>query len=98
MTALSTHVPAAGTGGPVRGFFESWRGPADVREAAYVAQEQSSVRLAAIAGILLLGLTAGAAVGFADVNALLLAISFTCCAFILLDFRVGVVLLILFMP
>src|SRR5262249_32311504 len=70
----------------------------DVRDDSYGADQQAHVRLAALAGIVLLGLLAGAAVGIADVNGLLIALSLVCCTFILLDFRVGVVLLILLMP
>ena len=98
MTALSTNVPVPGTGGYGRAFRESWRGPADVREDAYVAQQPAHRRLAALLGIALTGLIAGSAVGYAGVNGLLLALSLAGCAFILLDYRVGVVLLILLLP
>src|SRR5215813_3959926 len=91
-------APAGGFARGPHGLFAGLRGPTDVREDAYVADQQAHVRLAALAGIVLLGLLGGAAVGFAGLNALLLAVSFVCCTFILLDFRVGVVLLILLMP
>ncbi|MGE5946933.1 MAG: O-antigen ligase family protein [Betaproteobacteria bacterium] len=46
----------------------------------------------------LLGLLAGVVVAVAGLNALYLCVSLVACAFILLDFRIGVVLLILLMP
>ena len=55
-------------------------------------------RLAVFAGLALLGAFWGAAVALAGVNALYLCISLIGCAFILRDFRVGVVLLIVLMP
>ncbi len=51
-----------------------------------------------IAGIALLGVFWGAVVAVADWNALYLAASLIGCVFILRDFRIGVVLLILFLP
>jgi O-antigen ligase len=58
----------------------------------------SDIRLVQAAGIALLGLFWGAAVAVADLNALYLAASLVGCAFILFDFRVGVVLLVLLLP
>ena len=49
-------------------------------------------------GLALLGVFSGAAVAVAEMNALYLCISLIGCVFILLDFRIGVVLLILLMP
>jgi O-antigen ligase len=97
MTTLAPHVPGA-AGGLLRGLAASWRGPADVRDDSYVAGERPHLRLAALAGVILLGLAAGAAVGFAGTKALLLAVSLLACVFILLDFRIGVVLLVLLVP
>ncbi len=54
--------------------------------------------LSVFAGITLLGAIWGSAVAVAELNALYLCVSLIACAFILLDFRVGVVLLILLMP
>lgn len=53
---------------------------------------------AAAAGLALAGVLAGAAVALSGVNALVLCAALLGCAFILLDFRLGVVLLILLMP
>ncbi len=55
-------------------------------------------RLAVYAGLALLGVFWGAVVALAGLNALYLCVSLIACAFILRDFRVGVVLLILLMP
>ena len=55
-------------------------------------------RLAVFAGIALLGAAWGAIVAVAGLNALYLCVSLIGCAFVLLDFRIGVVLLILLMP
>lgn len=49
-------------------------------------------------GIAMLGVLAGVAVGVAGLNALYLCAATIGCAFILRDFRIGVVLLILLMP
>ncbi|HYU68113.1 MAG TPA: O-antigen ligase family protein [Burkholderiales bacterium] len=54
--------------------------------------------LSVFAGITLLGAFWGSAVAVAELNALYLCVSLIACAFILLDFRVGVVLLIPLMP
>lgn len=53
---------------------------------------------AAAWGLAAAGLAAGAAVALAGANALVLCAALLGCAFILLDFRVGVVLLIVLMP
>jgi O-antigen ligase len=53
---------------------------------------------AAAWGLLAAGALAGAAVALAGVNALILCAALLGCAFILLDFRVGVVLLVVLMP
>src|SRR5947209_9318810 len=53
---------------------------------------------AAIAGIALTCVLSGALVAVAGLNALYLCIALVICAFILRDFRIGVVLLILLMP
>jgi O-antigen ligase/polysaccharide polymerase Wzy-like membrane protein len=55
-------------------------------------------RLSVPAGVALLGILWGAVVAVADWNALYLAASLVGCAFILRDFRIGVVLLILLLP
>jgi O-antigen ligase len=51
-----------------------------------------------LAGILLLGAFSGLAVALAGLNALYLCVSLIGCVFILRDFRIGVVLLILLLP
>ncbi|MGE5947030.1 MAG: hypothetical protein ACM35F_10115, partial [Betaproteobacteria bacterium] len=58
----------------------------------------ASCRRPALAGMALFGLLWGAVVAVAGLNALYLCVSLIACAFILLDFRIGVVLLILLMP
>lgn len=55
-------------------------------------------KLSTLAGIALLGIIWGVVVAVAELNALYLCISLIGCGFILLDFRIGVVLLIVLMP
>jgi hypothetical protein len=55
-------------------------------------------RYVVLAGIVLLGALWGAGVAVADLKALYLCMSLVGCAFILYDFRIGVVLLILLLP
>jgi len=55
-------------------------------------------KLSVFAGIALLGIFWGYVVAIAELNALLLAASLFSCVFILRDFRIGVVLLILLLP
>src|SRR6266705_7043582 len=55
-------------------------------------------KLSVFAGVALLGIFWGCVVAIAELNALLLAASLFGCVFILRDFRVGVVLLILLLP
>jgi hypothetical protein len=71
-----------------------WRWSATPREAPV----EPAGRPAALAGIALLGALWGCVVAAAGINALYLCVSLVGCAFILRDFRVGVVLLILLMP
>ncbi len=52
----------------------------------------------ALGGLALLGAFCGSAVAVADLNALYLCVSLLGCVFILRDFRIGVVLLIVLMP
>jgi O-antigen ligase len=59
---------------------------------------RASRRVALFAGIALLGAFWGYVVAIAELNALLLAASLFGCVFILRDFRIGVVLLILLLP
>ncbi|MEO8716790.1 MAG: O-antigen ligase family protein [Burkholderiales bacterium] len=58
----------------------------------------AAFRKPALAGMVLFGLLWGAVVALAGLNALYLCASLIACAFILLDFRIGVVLLIVLMP
>ena len=58
----------------------------------------TACRTPALGGMALLGLFSGLVVAVAGLNALYLSVSLVACAFILLDFRIGVVLLILLMP
>src|SRR2546428_2098034 len=69
------------------------RSPKDVRSWLRIAS-----RICALGGLALLGAFWGWAVAVADLNALYLCVSLLGCVFILRDFRVGVVLLILLMP
>ncbi len=55
-------------------------------------------RICAFGGLALLGAFWGSAVAVADLNALYLCVSLLGCVFILRDFRIGVVLLILLLP
>ena len=55
-------------------------------------------RICALGGLALLGAFWGSAVAVADLNALYLCVSLLGCVFILRDFRIGVVLLIVLMP
>src|SRR5713101_3289921 len=55
-------------------------------------------KLSVCSGIVLLGAFWGSAVAVADLNALFLCVSLLGCVFILRDFRIGVVLLIVLMP
>lgn len=63
-----------------------------------MAAAQARHAFTGLAGIALLGVFWGAIVAVAGVNALILCVSLIGCAFILYDFRIGVVLLILLMP
>ncbi len=69
------------------------RSPEDVRSWRRIAS-----RICALGGLALVGAFWGSAVAVADLNALYLCVSLLGCAFILRDFRIGVVLLILLMP
>jgi O-antigen ligase/polysaccharide polymerase Wzy-like membrane protein len=62
------------------------------------SQRRFAPRLSALAGIALFGVVWGCVVAIAELNALYLCIALIGCAFILLDFRIGVVLLILLLP
>jgi len=80
-----------------------WRGwTAGFRDDGYPQDARSwrriGFRLSVFAGLGLLGIFWGFVVAIAGLNALLLAAALIGCAFILLDFRIGVVLLILLMP
>jgi O-antigen ligase len=59
---------------------------------------RTALKLLVLSGIALLGLLWGSAVAVIDVNALYLCVSLIGCVAILIDFRIGVVLLILLMP
>jgi hypothetical protein len=61
-------------------------------------QNSSAFKLSVVAGLVLFGAVWGSVVAVAELNALYLCIALIGCAFILLDFRTGVVLLILLLP
>jgi O-antigen ligase len=65
---------------------------------ALLEQQFFRHKLALFAGIALLGLFWGAVVAVGGLNALVLCVSLVGCAFILTDFRIGVVLLIVLLP
>src|SRR6266571_4934117 len=67
--------------------------PRDARSSRRVA-----FKLSVFTGIALLGALWGSVIAVAGLNALYLCVALIGCAFILLDFRLGVVLLILLMP
>src|SRR5437016_7867329 len=69
------------------------RSPEDVQPWHRIAS-----RICALGGLALLGVFWGSAVAIADLNALYLCVSLLGCVFILRDFRIGVVLLIVLMP
>src|SRR5882762_7426107 len=62
------------------------------------AGRHAAPSLSVVAGLVLFGAVWGSVVALAELNALYLCTALIGCAFILLDFRVGVVLLILLMP
>ena len=61
-------------------------------------KQRKSRRFLLLASVAVLGLLWGAIVAVAELNALYLSVSLIGCAFILRDFRIGVVLLIVLMP
>jgi O-antigen ligase len=67
-------------------------------EASEPGKRRNPHRYFLLAGIAALGLLWGAIVAVAELNALYLSVSLIGCAFILRDFRVGVVLLVVLMP
>jgi O-antigen ligase len=101
MTTISPNAPHSATGGLARlarGLTGPWRNAADVRDEAYVSGGDARLAQLMVAGVALLGVLGGAAVAFAGVNGLYLCVALIGCAFVLLDFRIGVVLLVLLMP
>jgi len=80
-----------------------WRRCAAVFRADGTREEARSrrsiaIKLSVFSGIALLGAFWGSVVAIAELNALYLCVSLIGCVFILLDFRIGVGLLILLMP
>jgi hypothetical protein len=64
----------------------------------YAGRGGPAFELAVLGGIALIAVFWGSVVAFAELNALYLCAAVIGCAFILFDFRIGVVLLILLMP
>ena len=88
---------------PHHGLAELWRRGAAVlcddgfpRDAS--SWRRIALRLSALGGLALLGAIGGALVAVAGLNALYLCAALIGCVFILRDFRIGVVLLILLLP
>src|SRR2546430_7797450 len=97
MTAVSSDAerPAAQQGGvPINWLSARWRW----RKAIFSDDASPRLKLSVFAGIALLGVFWGVVVALAELNALLLAASLFGCVFILRDFRIGVLLLILLLP
>src|SRR5258706_9455070 len=59
---------------------------------------RSALKLSAFAGIALLGVVWGFVVAVSELNGVYLCVSLIACVFVLRDFRIGVLLLILLMP
>ncbi len=106
MAAVSSNPrqpPAGHAGSPLQGLANLWRrcaatlradrSPDDVRSWRHIA-----FKLFVFAGLALLGAFWGSAVAVANWNALYLCVSLLVCVFILRDFRIGVILLILLLP
>ncbi len=62
------------------------------------AWRRIAFKLSVVAGLALFGAVWGSVVAVAELNALYLCVALIGCVFILLDFRIGVVLLILLLP
>jgi O-Antigen ligase len=86
-------TPAADSQRRWGSFFVGDSAPGEGRSA-----RRDASRFSALAGFALLGIAWGVVVAVAELNALYLCISLIGCAFILYDFRIGVVLLIVLMP
>jgi O-antigen ligase len=96
MTAVfSAERPAARQAGePV-----NWlSGACRWRTAIFRGSDSPHLKLAVFAGVALLGVFWGVVVAVSGLNALLLAASLFGCVFVLRDFRIGAVLLILLLP
>ena len=79
--------------GVLSGYFPAWL------NSLFEMNEPSAGRLISWPGMMvLLAVMGGCAVAFADFNALYICISLIAIAFIMIDFRVGVLLLIIVMP
>lgn len=75
----------------------SQRLPFGLRQAGEESRSRLQTALA-LGGASLVAILLGYAVALADVNALILSVSLLACVFILTDFRIGVILLIVIMP
>ena len=75
----------------------AWRENDDWGEQAW-AWRRIALHLCVVAAVAALCVIWGSAVALAEYNALILCLALTACVFILIDFRVGVILLIVLMP
>jgi hypothetical protein len=98
MTALSSATAQSGSFAQRwRRATAAWRLVDDWGEAKW-AWRRIALHLSLAAAVLALCMVWGLAVALAEYNALILCFALTACIFILIDFRVGVILLITLMP
>lgn len=99
MTTITSNAPpATGTLTRIlRGIGEWWRGATGGNEID-AASHAAQLRLALGAGTALIGIFWGTVIAVAGVNSLYLCLAVVASVFILFDFRIGVVLLILLLP
>src|SRR5687768_15969581 len=97
MTTMTSNAPAGMLNRLLRGMGEWWRGATGGNE-LFAASHAAQLRLALVAGTVLIGVFWGAVVAFAGLNSLYLCVALIGCVFILFDFRIGVFALIVLLP
>ena len=97
MTTMTSNAPAGMLNRFLRGMGEWWRGATGGNE-LFAASHAAQLRLALVAGTVLIGIFWGAVVAFAGLNSLYLCMALLGSVFILFDFRIGVVVLIMLLP